>query len=150
MARRVLSRNLQHRGLQLALSEVDALLRDAAERHDAGAILAPDYVLWSGLAKANATPMDILTMVCASILYEQLGGDSARDRQAYVHRVARAVLSLDRLRPNRKDLAATGQRLLGTFLLDRYAPLALGVVDAVKVGEQRDRERQALLTSPMR
>lgn len=148
--RLVLDRNIQHRGLQLALQELDELLADAMRRFSDGQKLSPDYCLWLGLAQSNTAPMQILTMLVGAILYEQLAGDSAVSRKAYIHRIARAVVSLDRLKPGGRDLNATGQRLLGEFLLDRYGPLALGVLGAVKTAEQKAHERRALITAPLR
>ena len=120
-----------------------------------GARLAPDFVLWLGLAHVGVTAVDVLATFCAATAYEQLAGDPALDEQAYHHRIARAVVALDTLKAKTagglsKDLGAQGMRTLGTFLLERYASLAVGVVESIRTADQKAQERRAALTIPLR
>lgn len=153
--RMVLDRNMEHRGIKLAVSEIEALLEDALRRDAEQEPLSPDYRLWVGLAHRGVTGLDVLQMVLGMVAYEGLAGDSALDEQAYIHRVARAVIALDALKErtvggNAKELSATGQRKLGRFLLDRYAALAVGVVEQLKANDQKAHARYAVLTLPLR
>lgn len=89
------------------------------------------------------------------MLYEMLSGGPAHSERAYHHRVARAVVCLDTVRARTsggvpKDLPATGQRLLGQFLLERDGALGSSLLAKVKVAEDKDRERSALLTTPLK
>lgn len=154
-ARLVLDRNVEHRGLQLALREIEGLLADALRRHAYGERLAPDFQLWLGLAHRGVTALDVLSTFCGAVVYEQLAGDAALNEQAYHHRIARAVLSLDALKARTagglpKELAAQGVRALGRLLLEQYAGLAVGIVDAIRTTDQKAHERRALLTIPLR
>lgn len=154
-ARDVLDRNAEHRGLQLALSEIDDLLHDALNRDACGEQLGPDFQLWLGLAHKSVTALDVLTMFCAALLYEQLSNDPAINERAYHHRVARAVVCLDSLKGRSssgqpKDLAATGQRALGRFLVDRYGALGARLVATIQLAEERERERLALISTPLK
>lgn len=154
-ARVVLDKNREHRGVQLAIAEVEALLNEALRKHAAQERMAPDFALWCGLAHRGVTGFDVLSMVFGAVAYDSLAGDASLDERAYQHRVARAVLALDALKARtvggtRKELGAIGQRMLGRFLLDRYAPLAVGVVQQIKDADQKANARYALLTSPLR
>lgn len=154
-ARLVLDRNREHRGLKLALGEIEALLNDALRRHANEEQLAPDFVLWLGLAHKGVSALDVLSAFCGAVVYEQLAGDPALNEQAYAHRIARAVLSLDALKAKTagglsKELGAQGLRTLGRFLLERYVALAVSIVEAIKTTDQKAHERRALLTSPLR
>lgn len=154
-ARVVMDRNKAHRGIQLAVEEVEALLEDALRRHAANEPLAPDFLLWCSLAHRGVTAHDVLSMVFGAIAYESLAGDAALSELAYIHRVARAVLALDSLKGKTaggtpKELGATGQRMLGRFLIERYSPLAVGIVDQIKTSDQKAHARYALLTLPLR
>jgi hypothetical protein len=149
-----MDRNRDHRGIKLAVAEVEALLSGALRRHADEEPMAPDLTLWCGLAHRGVTGYDVLSMVFGAIAFESLGGSAALDQRAYEHRIARAVLSLDALKGRTsggtpKDLAATGQRMLGRFLLDRYSPLAVGIVDQIKTNDQKAHARYALLTLPL-
>jgi hypothetical protein len=151
----ILDRNEDHRGIQLAIKEIESLLEDALRRHANQEAMAPDYLLWLGLARQGVTGYHVLSMVFGAVAYESLAGDASLNEQAYQHRVARAVLAMDALKGRTaggtpKELGARGQRMLGRFLLDRYAPLAVGVVHQIKENDQRARTRYALMTLPLR
>jgi hypothetical protein len=155
MARPILGRNADHRGLQLALQEIDALLSDVLRRAANGELLAPDFQLWLGLAHKGVTALDVLPMFGAALLYEQLSGDASRNETAYHHRVARVVVCLDKLKDKTagglpKDLAATGQRKLGRFLIERYSALGVGLLAKIKAADEKARERWALLAKPLK
>lgn len=152
--RAVLERNREHRGIQLAVREIEALLEDALRRDAEQEPMAPDYVLWAGLAHRGVTAFDVLGMVFGAVAYESLGGNAALDQCAYQHRVARAALALDALKGRTsggtpKELGATGQRKLGQFLLAQYSALAIGVVDQIKGSDQKARARYGLMTLPL-
>lgn len=153
--RATLANNEGHRGVQLAVAEIEALLADALRRHSAQERMSPDYLLWLDLAQRGVSGHSILSMVFGVIAYERLDGDAALNELAYQHRVARAVMALGARKGRTsggtpKDLPATGQRMLGRFLLERYSALAVGVVDAIKTTDRKAQERRALLTMPLR
>jgi hypothetical protein len=154
-ARPILERNIaEHRGLQLAINEIDGLLNDALSRAARGEILAPDYRLWLNLAHAGVTPLGIITMFSAALLYEALENDTALSEQNYHHRIARAVMCLDKLKARTaggcpKELDATGQRQLGRFLLGRFGGLGTSLLTKVRADEEKDRERWAAMAKPL-
>lgn len=150
----ILETNKDHRGVKLAVAEVEALLDAALRRHADEVPMAPDHLLWLGLAHKGVTGVDVLGMMFGAVAFECLGGSAAIDQCAYQHRVARAVLALDALKGRTaggtpKELPAIGQRMLGRFLLERYAVLAVGVVEQLKANDQKAHERYALLTLPL-
>jgi hypothetical protein len=152
--RPVLERNAGHPGVQLASRELDALLADALRRAGDGETLAPDMKLWAELALNGATSTHVLSLFCAVLAHESLGSDTALSELAHVHRVARAVLSLGRLKPLSsggvaRDLGARGQRAVGRFMLDRYSPIATNVIRAIESSQQANVERYAALTAPL-
>lgn len=146
----ILDKNAHHEGVQLALGEIEGLLNDAREQAMSGQTLAPDYALWLGLAQRAITARLILAMVCAAVLYEHLSDDPAIDKQAYEHRVARAVLMLGVLKPKRRDLPAGPQRVIGRMLIDRYSPLVVNVLIAVRAAERERRQRHDALAAPLK
>jgi hypothetical protein len=152
--RPILERNKDHPGVRLASREVDALLADALNRAGRGEILSADMKLWSDMALNGATSSHVLALFCAVLANESLGTDTALSELAHVHRVARAVLSLGRLKPLSaggvpKDLAARGQRAVGRFMLDRYSPIAANVIKAIESSQRAAVDRHAALTAPL-
>lgn len=149
LAGKVLTRNANHAGLQLAYEELDFLLADASNKASRGEPLDPATAMWAKVAAASCDAMLVMVSLCAAVMYEHLGGRPAPDKRAYVVSVARAVQALTATLRARPTISATTLYALGEALLSRYGTLARNVVEAVRRDHEKAQRRQVLITTPL-
>ena len=147
-AGRLLKDNQDHEGVLWATKELETLLTDARTRVLAGSPVDSTTREYSRLSAHGVTPLHILTMIVAVALFDEDEPRWLRDTQAYRFAVARAVLGLTSRRG--EDIGSRTLKTVGTYLVERYAPLASSVVIALKKREAEDRARHAAMSAPMK
>jgi hypothetical protein len=134
-----------------ALEEIADLFAEIADMAERDQSLAPDAELLAHLIKRGLNPYDLIVGASAAALAEHLGRPAV-DRQAYLHRITRAVAGMvtgGLRRPNGRPLRATEQRQLGELILSKWDGVLALVVEAVHRQQRKRSDRAAAMNTPL-